>query len=51
MGATAEPTDMSQLQSSPLDMLLQEAERTIDSVEEGRPNVVVGSRSSEDKQW
>lgn len=50
-GATAEPTDMSQLQSGPLDMLLQEAERTIDSVEEGRPNVVVGSRSSEDKQW
>ena len=51
MGATAEPTDMSELQSSPLDMLLQEAERTVDSVEEGRPNVVVGSRSSEDKQW
>ncbi|MGC6507267.1 MAG: VWA domain-containing protein [Myxococcota bacterium] len=51
MGATAEPTDMSELQSSPLDMRLQEAERTVDSVEEGRPNVVVGARSSEDKQW
>lgn len=51
MGATAEPTDMSELQSSPLDMRLQEAERTVDSVDEGRPNVVVGARSSEDKQW
>ena len=37
MGTTTEPTDMSELQSSPLDMLLQEAERTVDSVEEGRP--------------
>jgi Ca-activated chloride channel homolog len=51
MGSSAEPTDMSELQDSSIDMELNEAERTIDSVEEGRPNVVVGRRTKDGKQW
>lgn len=51
MGSSAEPTDMSELQESSIDMEVNEAERTIDSVEEGRPNVVVGRRTKDGKQW